>query len=90
MLLGARAGDVIWYYKTDKGVSIDPEEISILKYREMLMATVKDALEILGYEEALKESDLWDNKENCKEKGQVVEPMLRKITKGDTSSCIVA
>jgi DNA polymerase elongation subunit (family B) len=49
MLLGAKAGDVIWYYKTDKDVSINPEEISILKYRETLMATVKDALEILGY-----------------------------------------
>jgi DNA polymerase I len=49
MLLGAKAGDIIWYYKTDKGVSINSEEISILKYKEMLMATVKDALEVLGY-----------------------------------------
>jgi hypothetical protein len=49
MLLGAKAGNVIWYYKSDKGVSINPEEISILKYREMLMATVRDTLEILGY-----------------------------------------
>jgi hypothetical protein len=30
-------------------VSINPEEIGICKYKEMLMATVKDALEILGY-----------------------------------------
>jgi DNA polymerase, archaea type len=49
ILLGAKNGDVIWYYKTDKGVSINPEEISILKYSEMLMTTVKDALEVLGY-----------------------------------------
>lgn len=49
MLLGSRAGDIICYYKTDKGVSINPEEISIPKYREMLMTTGKDALEVLGY-----------------------------------------
>jgi DNA polymerase elongation subunit (family B) len=48
-LLGAKAGDVVWYYKTDTRVSIDPEEISVLRYKAMLMATVKDALEILGY-----------------------------------------
>jgi DNA polymerase I len=48
-LLGAKAGDVVWYYNTDTGVSIDPEEISVLRYKAMLIATVKDALEILGY-----------------------------------------
>jgi DNA polymerase elongation subunit (family B) len=51
-LLGAKAGDVIWYYKTDKGVSISSQEISILKYKEMLMATVRYALGILGYDSA--------------------------------------
>lgn len=56
ILLGAKAGDVIWYYKTDgddkkkkAGVSINPQEIGVCKYKEMLMSTVKDALEILGY-----------------------------------------
>lgn len=52
MLLGVKAGDVIWYFKTDNkkdGVSINPKEIGICKYKEILMATVKDALEILGY-----------------------------------------
>lgn len=52
ILLGAKAGDVIWYFKTDDkkgGVTINPEEIGIRKYKEMLMATVMDALEILGY-----------------------------------------
>jgi hypothetical protein len=49
MLLGAKAGDVLWYFKTDKGVSTNPQEIGILRYKEMLMATVRDALEILGY-----------------------------------------
>jgi DNA polymerase, archaea type len=56
MLLGAKAGDVIWYFKTDgsnkkkTGVSINPEEIGLCKYKEMLMSTIKDALEILGYD----------------------------------------
>jgi hypothetical protein len=50
MLLGAKAGDVIWYFKTDKGVSINPQEISIKKYRESLLTIVKDALEIPGYD----------------------------------------
>jgi DNA polymerase I len=49
MLLGAKAGDLIWYYKTGRGVSINPEEINVMRYKAMLMATVKDALEILGY-----------------------------------------
>jgi DNA polymerase, archaea type len=59
MLLGAKAGDVIWYFKTDDDdsdkktkkarVSTNPREIGVCKYKEMLMSTVKDALEILGY-----------------------------------------
>lgn len=51
MLFGAKAGDVIWYFKTDtkKGVSINPKEIDVQKYKEILMSMVKDALEILRY-----------------------------------------
>jgi hypothetical protein len=54
-LLGAKAGDVVWYYKTDGdnekgGVSINLKEVGIYKYKEMLKATVKDALEIPGYD----------------------------------------
>jgi hypothetical protein len=49
MLFGARACDVIWHYKTDNEVSLNPDQIRLLKYREILMATVNDALEILGY-----------------------------------------
>lgn len=65
MLLEAKAGDVIWYFKTDdnKGiVSINPQEIGICKYKEILVVTVKDALGILGYGSAEKiesERDLW-------------------------------
>ena len=33
----------LWY------ISINPKKISVMKYKEMLMAIVKDALEILGY-----------------------------------------
>jgi hypothetical protein len=49
MMFGARACDVIWYYKADNEVSVNPDEIRLLKYRDILMATVDDALEILGY-----------------------------------------
>jgi DNA polymerase, archaea type len=59
ILLGAKAGDIIWYFKMDDGsdkkkagVSINPEEIGVCKYKEMLKSTVKDALEILGYSNA--------------------------------------
>jgi DNA polymerase elongation subunit (family B) len=48
LLIGAKAGDVIWYFKTDDkkkgGVSINSEEIGFLRYKEILMATVKDVL----------------------------------------------
>jgi DNA polymerase elongation subunit (family B) len=49
MLLGAKAGDIIWYYKTDDNFSINAEEINAQRYKEMLMATARDALEILGH-----------------------------------------
>jgi hypothetical protein len=53
MLLGAKAGNVISYYKTDDrkkgGVSINHQEICICKYKEMLRGIVKEGLEILGY-----------------------------------------
>jgi hypothetical protein len=48
MLLGAKAGDVLWYFETDKGVSINPIEISVQKYKEMLVTTAKDVFEVLG------------------------------------------
>lgn len=48
MLLGAKGGNVISYFKTDKGVSVHYQEISTCKYKEMLCAVVKDATEIIG------------------------------------------
>jgi hypothetical protein len=63
MLLSAKAGDVIEYFKTDdkrEKVSIKPEDIGITKYKQMLMTTVKDALEIMGYGSAEKiESEIF-------------------------------
>ena len=47
-----------------------PQEIGISKYKEMLMATVKDALEILDYGSAENRvRDLWHNTETKEEKG---------------------
>jgi hypothetical protein len=45
---GAKAGDIVWYYNADKDVSMDPQEISVKKYKELLVATVKDSFEVLG------------------------------------------
>jgi DNA polymerase, archaea type len=63
-LLGAKAGDVIWYFKTDDkktSVSVKPEDIGITKYKKMLMATVEDALEIMGYSDTEKiESEIFE------------------------------
>jgi hypothetical protein len=74
MLLGAKAGDVIRYFKTDGkrggGVSLNAQEISICKYKEMLMSTVKDALEIMGRgsSERIEAGDVWYNIETKGEK----------------------
>jgi DNA polymerase I len=50
LLLNAKAGDVIEYYKSNNadGISINPKDISIAKYKEMLLSSVNDALEIWG------------------------------------------
>jgi len=54
--LGAKKGDVIYYYKSNPGrkkdttaVPIRSEDISIVEYKKVLFATVKDALEIMGF-----------------------------------------
>ncbi len=48
--LGARAGDLIYYYKSDNrdGASLDSQDISVKKYKMMLWQVVKDVLEILN------------------------------------------
>jgi len=57
LYLGAKKGDVIYYYKTNSNsrkekytdiVPINPEYIDITEYKKMLFATLKGALEMLG------------------------------------------
>jgi DNA polymerase elongation subunit (family B) len=64
---GARKGDVIEYFESDskEGYSLNPQEISIRKYKVMLWKSVKDILEIAGYDIAALEQDIVLN---CKEK----------------------
>lgn len=47
--LRAKAGDLIYYYKSNNhdGASLDPQDISVRKYKAMLWQVVKDILEIL-------------------------------------------
>ena len=73
MLLRAKAGNVIRYFKTDGkrgGVSLNAQEISTCKYKEMLMSTIKDALEIMGCgnSERIEAGDIWYNIETKGEK----------------------
>jgi DNA polymerase, archaea type len=65
--LGAKKGDTIYYYKTDvKGkkkdiLPINPENISIFEYKKVLLAAVKDVLEIIGFGSAESiESDIFN------------------------------
>lgn len=58
--LGLRRGEVINYYLADneKGYTFDVNGSSINQYRKMLLNSVKDILEILGYDI---ERDLFSN-----------------------------
>lgn len=58
--LGAKAGDLIYYYKSDNriGVSLNLHEISLKKYKMMLWQVVKDLLEILNFDLGTLEQDL--------------------------------
>jgi DNA polymerase I len=63
--LKLKKGDTLFYYKCDKqatyidqsgqnrtrkiGESVDPNDISYAKYKEMLLNAVKDVIQILGY-----------------------------------------
>jgi DNA polymerase, archaea type len=58
LAIGARKGDVIEYFESDKnkeGYSLNPQDISIKKYKAMLWKAVKDILEIAGYDVATTE-----------------------------------
>jgi DNA polymerase, archaea type len=61
LAIGARKGDVIEYFETDKnkeGYSLNPQNISIKKYKIMLWKAIKDILEIAGYDIAALEQEL--------------------------------
>lgn len=56
--LGAKAGDLIYYYKLSDGVSLNPQDISVTKYKVMLWQVVKDILEILNCDQIALEQEL--------------------------------
>jgi hypothetical protein len=60
LAIGARKGDVIEYFESDnkEGYSLNPQDISIKKYKAMLWKAVKDILEIAGYNIASIEQEL--------------------------------
>jgi DNA polymerase, archaea type len=71
--LGVRKGDLIQYYysnikKTGKSWSVNPADIDIAKYKQMLWNTVREILEIIGYpvENLAKEFCVKNSKKNNK------------------------
>jgi len=50
--LGLSRGDTVTYYLSDneKGYTTNVDDISLSKYRKMLLNSIKDILEILGYD----------------------------------------
>jgi DNA polymerase, archaea type len=63
LAIGARKGDVIEYFETDKnkeGYSLNPQDISIKKYKIMLWKAIKDILEIAGHDIAALERQLFE------------------------------
>jgi len=66
LTIGARKGDIIEYYESDskEGYSLNPQDISFKKYRVMLWKTIKDILQITGYDVATIEQELILNEKN--------------------------
>jgi DNA polymerase elongation subunit (family B) len=61
LAVSARKGDVIEYYESDnnkEGYSLNPQDISISKYKAMLWKAVKDILEIAGHDVVTIEKEL--------------------------------
>lgn len=60
LTIGAGKGDVIEYYESDsrEGYSLNPQDISIRKYKIMLWKAVKGILQIAGYKIAAIEQEL--------------------------------
>jgi hypothetical protein len=92
LAVGARKGDIIRYYESDNnkgGYSLNPQDISIGKYKVMLWKTVKDILKIAGYDILVLEQELVLNGERG---GQIAEPPrgLTGYASGTTQQCKVA
>jgi DNA polymerase elongation subunit (family B) len=66
LAIGARKGDVIEYYESDNkvGYSLTPQDISFKKYSVVLWKTVKDILQITGYDVVATEHELILNERN--------------------------
>lgn len=61
LAVGARKGDVVEYYESDNsktGYSLNHQDISIRKYKLMIWKTVKEILEIAGFDISSVEQDL--------------------------------
>jgi DNA polymerase, archaea type len=61
LAVGARKGDVIEYYESDNsktGYSLNHQDLSVRKYKLMLWKTVKEILEIAGYDISSLENEL--------------------------------
>lgn len=61
LAVGAKKGDIIEYFESDNnkdGYSVNPQDISFRKYKIMLWKTVKDILEIAGYDITTLENEL--------------------------------
>jgi DNA polymerase, archaea type len=70
LLLNAKEGDIIEYYKSDntEGVTLNPNDISVRKYKSMLWNTLKDVLEISDYDIVALERELILNCSNIVDK----------------------
>jgi DNA polymerase elongation subunit (family B) len=66
LAINARKGDVIEYFEADtkEGYSLNPQEISIGKYKAMLWKAVNNIVEIAGYDVAAIDQELISN---CKD-----------------------
>ena len=84
LAIGAKKGDVIEYFESDnneEGYSLNPQDISISKYKAMLWKAVKNILEIARYDVVTIEKQLflsnmatrqnlpvvWSGNSNCQE-----------------------
>jgi len=65
-MLQLKKDDVIYYFKSDNkdGITLDSNEISIKKYKVLLWNSVKDILEVAGYDVAMIEKGLFTDNRN--------------------------